>query len=226
MPVGTVTLRANSHGYLTVHADTFGFTPGSSHNVDLLIPGRSGTIRFSPLTANSAGQAHTTLRSNFTGHLTHGSRLVVRMGAGGGHVASEPIAETGPLGAPGVAYGLIPVEASPEGVSTPWGRAAISYSPGRRTLTVTVDARGLTPGPHAAHIHLGSCISQGPVQYMLQDLAANDRGVVHAVRVFRHVTTPVPARRWYLNIHEGNSKNILSKGQPAILFRPLLCANI
>lgn len=30
----------------------------------------------------------------------------------------------------------------------------------------------------------------------------------------------------YLNIHQGNSNNILSNGQPTIYFRPLLCANI
>ena len=31
---------------------------------------------------------------------------------------------------------------------------------------------------------------------------------------------------WYLNLHQGNSNNILSNGQPTINFRPLLCANI
>jgi hypothetical protein len=70
-------------------------------------------------------------------------------------------------------------------------------------------------------------MSQGPVIYMLRDLVANRRGrIVHAVRVFTNVSTPVPAHGWYLNIHQGNSGDILSNGQPSILFRPLLCANI
>jgi hypothetical protein len=51
--------------------------------------------------------------------------------------------------------------------------------------------------------------------------------MVHAVRVFTNVTAPIPARGWYLNIHQGNSGNILTRGgQPTIFFRPLLCADI
>ena len=110
---------------------------------------------------------------------------------------------------------------------TPRGRATISYNARHRTLTVTVRASGITPGPHAAHIHLGSCQRQGPVKYMLRDLVANRHGrIVRAVRVFTNVTRPIPARGWYLNIHQGNSGNILSNGQPTIFFRPLICANI
>jgi hypothetical protein len=208
----------------------FGLTPGSSHNVNLVIPGRSGTIRFSRLTANSVGQADSTLQSNFTGHLPRGSRLLVRMGVRGGGVAREPIAETRRLSRPGRwPHRLIAVEVSPGGISygTPRGRATISYNASRHTLTVTVNASGVTPGPHAAHIHLGSCQSQGPVKYMLQDLAANRHGrIEHAARVFTNVTTPIPATGWYLNIHQGNSGDILSNGQPTIFFRPLICANI
>ena len=70
-------------------------------------------------------------------------------------------------------------------------------------------------------------MSQGPVKYMLRDLVANRRGrITHAVRVFTHVAAPIPAHGWYLNIHQGNSGNILSHGQPTIYFRPLLCADI
>ena len=62
---------------------------------------------------------------------------------------------------------------------------------------------------------------------MLADLVANRHGrIAHAVRVFTHVTAPVPAHGWYLNIHQGNSGDILRNGQPTIFFRPLLCANI
>jgi hypothetical protein len=230
MPAGRVTFGRGRHDRLTVRADMFGLTPGSSHKVNLVLPGRFGTIRFSRLTANSVGQADSTLQSNFTGHLPRGSRLLVRMGAQGGGVSGKPIAETRRLRGPGRRpHRLIAVEVSPAGISygTPRGRATISYSARRRTLTVTVNASGVTPGPHAAHIHLGSCRSQGPVKYMLQDLVASRHGrIVHAVRVFTNVTTPVPARGWYLNIHQGNSSNILSNGQPTIFFRPLICADI
>lgn len=208
----------------------FGLTPGSSHAVRLVIPGRSRAIRFSPLTASSVGQASSVLHSGFTGHLPWASRLVIRMGAHGRRVAREPIAESRWLRHPGHRpHRLVAVEVSPAGViyGTPRGRATISYNARRNTLTVTVHATRLTPGPHAAHIHLGSCQSQGPVLYMLRDLIANSQGTIaHAVRVFTNVTKPIPAHGWYLNIHQGNSKDILSGGKPTILFRPLLCRNI
>ena len=230
MPVGRVAFRRDRHHHLMVRADLFGLTPGSSHAVDLWVPGRSRAIRFSPLTANSGGQAYSTLSSNFTGQWRPGSRLRIRMGVGGGRVAREPIAMTRRLLHPGRRpHRLISVEVTRKGVSygTPQGGATVVYSGSRHTLTVTVHARGVAPGRHAAHIHVGSCMSQGPVLYMLRDLIANRRGViVHAVRVFTGVTTPIPARGWYLNIHQGNSGDILSNGQPTIFFRPLLCANI
>jgi Cu/Zn superoxide dismutase len=229
MPVGTVTFDAASRGHLTVHADMFGLTPGSAHNVDLLIPGRSG-IQFSSLTADDVGRANQTLESNLTGQMPRGSRLLVRMGAQGGGVATEPVASTGQLsGSARGPYQLVPVEVSSGGASfgTPRGRATVSYNRSRDTLTVTIDASGFTPGSHAAHIHLGSCARQGPVKYMLKDLTADSHGnIVHAVQAFTHVTTPIPASGWYLNIHQGNSNNILSNGQPTILFRPLLCADV
>jgi hypothetical protein len=230
MPAGTVRFGRGRHGRLTVHADMFGLTPGSSHRVDLVRPGRSRVIGFGTLTASGVGRADSTLRTGFAGRLPRGSRLVIRMGTGHGRVAAEPIARTRRLRHPGRRpHRLIAVEVSPGGVryGTPRGRATISYNASRQTLTVTVTASGVTPGPHAAHIHLGSCQSQGPVKYMLRDLVASRRGrIVHAVRVFTHVTAPIPASGWYLNIHQGNSGDILSNGQPTIFFRPLICANI
>jgi hypothetical protein len=230
MPVGRVTFLRDSHNHLMVRAALFGLTPGSSHAVDLWVPGRPRVIRFSRLTANSGGRAASTLSSNFTGRWRPGSRLVIRMGAGGSRVARLPIAETRRLARAGRrAHWLIPVEVSRHWVryGTPQGGATLAYNGSRHTLTVTVHARGVTPGPHAAHIHLGSCMNQGPVKYMLRDLVANRRGViVHAVRVFTNVTTPIPAHGWYLNIHQGNSGDIASNGQPTIFFRPLLCARI
>ncbi len=230
MPAGTVTFGRGRYGRLTVRPDVFGLTPGSSHDVELVLPGRVGAIRFSVLTASSVGQADSTLLSSFTGRVPRGSRLLIRMGTGGSRVARQPIAETGRLSQPGQRpYRLIAVEVSSAGVSygTPRGRATISYNAARRILTVTVSASGVTPGPHAAHIHLGSCQSQGPVLYMLRDLVASRQGrITDAVRVFRNVTTPIPATGWYLNVHQGNSGDILSNGQPTIFFRPLICANI
>ena len=93
-----------------------------------------------------------------------------------------------------------------------------AHRPGRRAAMA---------GAHAAHIHLGSCTSQGPVHYMLMDFTANSQGqILHQVRTVTGVTSPVPAAGWYLNLHQGNSNNILANGQPTLNFRPLLCANL
>ena len=119
------------------------------------------------------GQVRTTLSSHYTGRLGPGSRLVIRMGTGPRGVAADPIAVTRRLG------GLLPrphrlraVEAGPAARGPLRGHAMLVYHASRHTLTVTVSASGLTPGPHAAHIHLGSCMRQGPVKYMLADLVA------------------------------------------------------
>jgi len=226
MPEGTVRF-GRQHGRVTVRAALSGLTPGSAHGVDLRLPG-GGRVRFSPLTANSVGRARATLSSHYTGPLPARSWLVIRMGTGSRGVAANPIAVTRLLGGrPYQPHRLAAVEAGPASRGPLRGHAVLTYSQSRHTLTVTVSASGLTPGPHAAHIHLGSCMRQGPVKYMLRDLVAGPRGhVVHAVRTFRHVMAPIPAHGWYLNIHQGSSATILSNGQPTIFFRPLLCANI
>jgi hypothetical protein len=231
MPVGTVAFGRDSRNRLTVSVVMYGLTPGSSHRVNLLSShGYYDVIRFGTLTANSVGQARTMLSSSYTGPWLRGMLLVIHMGTGHGSVARQRIAQTGVLGRFTTRpHPLTSVEYSYTGVSygTARGVATISYSSRRKTLTVTVSASGVTPGLHAAHIHLGSCMSQGPVKYMLKDLLANSRGrIAHAVRVFTNVMTPIPASGWYLNIHQGNSYQILSNGSPTIYFRPLLCANI
>lgn len=229
MPAGAVSFGRDGRHRLTVHVSMFGLTPGSSHAVQLAGPGR-GLVRFTTLTASSAGQADANLTSRFTGHKVRGSRLVIRMGTQASGIGTEPIATTRPLGRRGVGpHRLTAVEVTSRGASygTPHGKASLTYNSNRHTLTVAVSASGVSPGPHAAHIHLGSCMSQGPVAYMLKDLVANRHGrIVHAVRVFTEVKDPIPPTGWYLNIHQGNSADILSNGHPTIYFRPLICANV
>jgi hypothetical protein len=232
MPVGTVSFGRDSKGELTVGLNMFGLTPGSAHTVELAGPNGSAPVaQFSTLTASSAGQADMTLASTFTGSIPSGGRLVILNGSQGGSVADEPIAGTSQLSpdAGGSSLPLTAVEVSPDGTSfgTPKGQANVVYDPAAQTLTVTVNASGLTPGNHAAHIHLGSCTSQGPVKYMLMDFVADSQGkIAHESRVISGVTTAIPASGWYLNIHQGTSSTIVQNGQPTIFFRPLLCSDI
>jgi hypothetical protein len=229
MPQGTVTFVWAPNGQLTLQVNAFGFTPGSSHIVELQSPQGATIAQFSPLTADGTGQAQATLYSTDTTSVPDGSHLVILLDGQSGAIASEPIAQTPAIAAGQTSYQLQSVEVSPTGTSygTPQGWATVAYDPGARTITVTLTATGLTPGAHAAHIHIGSCMSQGPVQYMLMDFTANSRGqIVHEVRTVTGVTTPVPATGWYLNLHQGTSNNILANGQPTPNFRPLLCASL
>jgi Cu/Zn superoxide dismutase len=229
MPAGTVTFVWAPDGQLTLQVNAFGFTPGSSHVVELQSPQGATIAQFSPLTANGAGQAQGTLYSTDTTPVPDGSRLMILLDGQSGAIASEPIAQTPAIAAGQLSYQLQPVETGPTGTSygTPQGWATVAYDPNARTITVTLTASGLTPGAHAAHIHLGSCMSQGPVQYMLMDFTANSQGQInHQVRTVTGVTTPVPATGWYLNLHQGNSTNIVANGQPTVNFRPLLCAGL
>jgi Cu/Zn superoxide dismutase len=231
MPYGTVTFSRGRGGHLAVRPDLAGLTPGSAHAVQLVRPGGASPVSFGTLGANPVGQARATLDSGYAGGIPDGSILVIRNGTTRGGVPGEPIAQTPALnGMPGSAVKLAAVEASSAGVSygTPQGTATITYNPDAKTLTVVVNASGLTPGPHAAHVHTGSCQSQGPVKYMLTDFLANAHGkIVNETRTVSDVRTPIPASGWYFNLHQGNHTNILtSSGMPTIFFRPLLCADI
>jgi Cu/Zn superoxide dismutase len=227
MPQGTATFVWAPDGQLTLQVNAFGFTPGSSHIVDVQSPQGATIAQFSPLTANSTGQVQQTLESTDMTSVPVGSHLVILLDGQSGAIASVPVAQTAAIAAGDMTYRLQSVEVGPTGTSygTPQGQATVAYNPGARTITVTLTASGLTPGAHAAHIHLGSCMSQGPVQYMLMDFTADSHGQInHEVRTVTGVTTPLPATGWYLNLHQGTSNTILANGQPTPAFRPLLCA--
>jgi CHRD domain len=228
MPQGTVVFDRNSRGEVNVTVNAFGLTPGSSHTVELM-NGRGMVAIFSPLTANSVGQVRDErLGSRYTGTL--GSlRVGILNGSGNAPVALLEVARTGNYDGVQRIYQLIPVETSENGKSygTPQGSAVITYDRVAKIITVTVNASGFTPGRHAAHIHVGSCVSQGPVKYMLLDFTANAGGrIADETRVVTHVTSPLPRGGWYLNLHQGNSGDILANGRPTINFRPLLCGDI
>src|SRR5581483_108941 len=225
MPAGRVLLLREPWNNLDVQVTAFGFTPGSAHVVELVRGHRVITEFNTTLTANAVGQAAgIDLSSTFGGAVPPGSRVVILNGTAGDPVSAEPIAESSPAWPGLMTYNLHAVEA---GLGSARGSAVLVYDPARQTISVTVNASGLTPGAHAAHIHVGSCQNQGGVQYMLMDFTANRLGqILHETRTVAGVTSPVPATGWYLNLHQGDSNTILANGQPTIAFRPLLCANI
>jgi hypothetical protein len=210
MPEGTVTTGGGA-----VQVSAFGFTPGSSHAVVLKTPSGTATT-IGTLTASGTGQVSAT----FMAMVSAGARLEILDGAAG----TAPIATTR-LGADSFRL-LQAVEPGTPGFLS--GFATLVYDPSAHTLRITLSASGLSPGAHAAHIHVGSCVNQGPVQYMLMDFTADRSGLInHEARVVTGVMSAPPASGWYLNVHQGTSANILdAKGNPTIFFRPLLCADI
>ncbi|MBV9448640.1 MAG: CHRD domain-containing protein [Streptosporangiaceae bacterium] len=232
MPAGTVWLQRDA-GQLQAQVDVFGLTPGSSHQVSIEAPG-GRAVQFPALNADSAGRADATLSPVDRGaSLPSFGRFVIRLGdSATDPLAQEEIAEssvlpTHPLGRS--AYALHPVTAEANGVNLgqPAGQAALTYNASAQTVTVTVTASGLNPGPHAAHIHLGSCRNQGPVKYMLADFVADASGnIVNQTRVVTGVTSVPGPGNWYLNLHQGGMNQILAGGAPTLDFRPMLCADI
>ena len=148
-------------------------------------------------------------------------------GAGGGGVNPNQVIACANIPQPLQGSAQLPLKSKLGWESHLSGGFTVTYDAAAQTLTVDVNARGFLPGTtHAAHIHQGSCQAQGGVVYMLPDLVADASGDIHATRTVTGVTTPPPATGWYLNIHLGDSNQILSGSNPTLAFQPLLCANM
>ena len=240
MPAGAVRLWRNPQGRLEARLAVYGLTPGSSHNAS--IDGPKSTplapeVAFPAFTADSMGRANVTLTATrSTGPLASGSRFSIRLGSYASNAAKNLPAEeliagsdVLPASPQDVLSGLHPRSFGATGgyQGRLHGWAKIAYSPNTQTLSVTVTAYGLAPGAHAAHVHLGSCQRQGAVKYMLTDFRANSDGnVINQTRTVKPVAPAPPRTGWYLNLHLGNSGDILAKGMPALNFRPELCGDV
>ena len=240
MPAGVVRVWRNQQGRLEARLAVYGLTPGSSHNASIDGPRSTPLtpeVAFPAFTADSMGRANVTLTATrSTGPLASGSRFSIRLGSYASNAArnlpaEELIAGSGvlPASPQGVLSGLHPrsfgAAGSYQGRLHGW--AKIAYSPNTQTLSVTVTAYGLAPGAHAAHVHLGSCQQQGAVKYMLTDFQANSDGIiVNQTRTVGPVSPAPPRTGWYLNLHLGNSGDILAKGMPTLNFRPELCGDV
>ena len=224
MPAGAVSLSRAGLGHLRAHVRLFGLTPGSSHTVAIDGLGGAGraAAQFPVLTADVTGQVDTTLTSaDRVTSLPPFSRFVIRLGSDGSALATEPIAESGVLpehlGSATSAFHAVTADTGGTVTGQPRGRAALSYDAAAQTLTITVSASGLNPGPHAAHIHQGSCASQGPVIYMLPDFFADSQGNIdHQTRVVTGVPSVPGPGNWYLNLHMGGMNQILAGGAPTL----------
>ncbi len=114
----------------------------------------------------------------------------------------------------------VPLNAAPgsNASETASGTAHLTLS--GRTLTVKLTLSGLQPkSSHAAHIHVGSCASQGAVVYPLQNVVADASGNANVTTTIKNVSS-IPSRNWFVNVHY--STNISTQTG----FNPIACGNV
>ncbi|GHO89082.1 CHRD domain-containing protein [Dictyobacter formicarum] len=72
-------------------------------------------------------------------------------------------------------------------------------------LTVALNLKGLAPNSkHMAHIHTGSCASQGAIKYNLKPVIANAAGDGTSTTIIPDISA-IPRNGWYVNVHLGAS---------------------
>jgi hypothetical protein len=98
------------------------------------------------------------------------------------------------------------------------GTAQLTLSGG--TLTIKLTISGLAPNSvHPAHIHAGSCESQGAVVYPLSTVMADASGNATVTTTVPHVSS-IPSSSWYVNVHRGPGLSTQTE------FDPVACGNI
>jgi hypothetical protein len=140
---------------------------------------------------------------------------------------TNPIAKTKPLTSAN--EGPYPLEAFENGfpLGSLRGHATVVYDPHAQTIAVTLTASGLSPGAHAVDISVGYCTTQGTALFLPKDFTADRDGNINSqTHDITGVTIGMPSTSWYLTVHQGDSADYLTNGQPSYLFRPLFCAGI
>lgn len=92
------------------------------------------------------------------------------------------------------------------GTSHVTGAASVVYDNKTRHTTVTLTARGLAPGLHFAHIHVGHCGHNGDVKYALAPIQASRAGTGKSITIFPY---KLAGAALYINIHGVPGKALL-----------------
>jgi len=90
-------------------------------------------------------------------------------------------------------------------------------------LTVTITMGNLKAGSkHIAHIHKGSCRSQGDVAYPLNPVVADKTGTGTSTTIIKGVSSI--ASGWYVNVHQAATAADLQASQ--VGFDPIACGDV
>lgn len=99
------------------------------------------------------------------------------------------------------------------------GMAKLTLSGTQLTIVVTIS--GLAPNSmHPAHIHAGTCESQGAVLYPLTTIAADASGNATVTTTVTIKESAIPSTGWYVNVHRDPDLTT-STG-----FDPIACGNV
>jgi len=89
-----------------------------------------------------------------------------------------------------------------------------------KTLTVKLTMSGLQPNSsHAAHIHVGSCASQGGIVYPLHSIVADALGNANETTTIHNVSS-IPGHIWYVNVHYSTDMSTQTG------YNPIACGNV
>lgn len=114
----------------------------------------------------------------------------------------------------------VPLTAAPGSSASEVASGTAHLTLSGSTLTVKLTLTGLQPGTsHAAHIHAGSCESQGAVVHPLNNVVADSSGNYNGTTTIKNVSS-IPSSGWYVNIHY--STNLSTQTG----FNPIACGNV
>lgn len=214
-PSGTVELMWDHTSHvLTVHMALTGLTPKSTHpaHINLGSCKRSGKLVYelSAVKATQIGFADVITRvKDVTGGIPEtGWYIDVSNGPG-----MSTSAQSMPIACSNVFNPTVSTKLSQNVQAT----MANSFAPNQAVsgdaqltvnnnkLTVALNLKGLAPNSkHMAHIHTGSCASQGDIKYDLKPVIANAAGDGTSTTIIPNISV-IPRNGWYVNIHLGAS---------------------
>lgn len=132
--------------------------------------------------------------------------------------------QTGPGGVQTAQANLGPTISADEHVQ---GSATLSLQGNQ--LKVVLQLRDLVAGgmPHMAHIHTGSCTSQGAVVVPLNMVTVDNQGNGNSTTLIPLTSLPTTTvGPFYVNVHEGQMPQNANQPIPQEAFNPIACGNI
>jgi hypothetical protein len=233
-PVGTLDMTWDAHSHeLTVKVSATGLAPDSTHPEHI----HAGTCASTPMgvivyilnplvaDAHGVGTAETTIANVSHGIPVQGWYLNIHNGP----TLNTP-EEANPIACANITEkdaSSSPVHALLTGTMAPdesaHGNAQLNITGNK--LIVTLNMSGLVPhSAHIAHIHTGSCASQGAVVYPLQVITADAQGnATNSTTLTISNVQQFTSSQFYINVHEAGTMDGMSKQQG---FDPIACGDI